>query len=77
MNELNYIIEHMSKITLDEFKDQVDPEDFRQLQESFGYTDNFPIHNDWHVTYHKCWLPKKHKTAYILIHSCIEYVFYV
>lgn len=74
--ELTYIIEHMQPITLEAFQNSVNQTDYEMLIQGLGYMPEFTIDKDWHVNYAKCFLPRKHKTAYILIHSCIEYIFY-
>lgn len=75
-DELNYIINNMSPIALTEFRANVDTSSFSALEKELGYASDFPIEKDWHVNYGKCYLPARKTTAYILIHSCIEYVFY-
>lgn len=74
--ELFYLVEHMTPIPLATFAQSVDISDFQILQSELGYEPDFPIERDYHVNYYECYLPKRHKTAYILVHSAIEYVFY-
>lgn len=74
-SELTYIIEHMTNITLQEFESNVDTSDFTRLKQNLGYTKEFTIDKDWHVRYAKA-QSKNKKPVYILIHSCIEYIFY-
>lgn len=74
--ELEYIIDNMEKITYEEFSKEINSEDLNILECDLGYNDEFPITRDYHVNFGKCYLSKKRKTAYILVHSCIEYVFY-
>lgn len=76
IKELSYIIDNMTPIALQTFQNHVDNNDFSYLQAGLGYGPKFPISKDWHVKFYKCYLPKKKKTAYILVHSVIEYVFY-
>ena len=73
LEELNYIIDNNEEITYNTFRKHINNESFYSLHESLGYSKDFHIKNDWHVTYYKA----KYKgiTVYMLCHSCIEYVF--
>ena len=75
MEELEYIIDHMENITLDEFSAMVDDGDFNALQLLLGYSEALTIDKDWHVKFAKSSLPNG-RAAYVLVHSSIEYVFY-
>lgn len=75
-DELKYIMDNMTPITFEEFKEHVNTDDLSDLTESLGYTPDFPIEKDWHVRYYECELENKQKTAYILVHSAIEHIFY-
>lgn len=75
-NELAYIVRNMTPIQLPEFESHVDENDFRKLQKQLGYSEHVTISRDWHVKFAKCELPDTHTTAYVLIHSAIEHVFY-
>lgn len=74
--ELAYIIDNMQHIKHQTFKEHINEQSYNDIITQLGYSKKFPITKDWHVRYGKCMLPKKQKTAYILIHSCIEYIFY-
>lgn len=75
MTELEYVINHMTYIDLSEFEPNVDPKDFKNLQHKLGYSKYLTIDKDWHIKYAKSQLPDK-TIVYMLIHSCIEYIFY-
>lgn len=74
LEELNYIVDNNTDITYNTFLKNVNTEDFQSLKTNLGYTKNFSIKNDWHVTYHKT--TYKGKRIYFMCHSRIEYVFY-
>ena len=76
--ELDFIVSNYETITYETFIKNVNSLDLKDLKESLGY---FPgskptLKKDWAVNYGKCKLPEKNVTAYILIHSGIEYIFY-
>lgn len=76
--ELAYIVDNMERIPYEEFITNVDKDSFHELKVDLGYTKNSKptIKEDWGVRFNKCFLPEKNVTAYILVHSAIEYVFY-
>ena len=76
--ELAYIVDNMESIDYDEFVSNVNMDSFRMLKHELGYVRGSKptLKEDWHVRYGKCFLPEENKTAYIMVHSCIEYVFY-
>lgn len=76
LDELLYICDNMSQITYRTFLNNVNKSSLKCLSEELGYGDGLELKEDWHVSYHKCKLKDKNKTAYILCHSCIEHVFY-
>lgn len=75
LEELEFIIDNGEEITLQEFKNNVDSEDFHQLVENLGYSEDFPINEDWHVKYNRS-IKEDGETVYYMVHSAIEYVFY-
>lgn len=75
LEELEFIIDNGEEITLQEFKDNVNSEDFGYLLESLGYSEDFPIDEDCHVQYNRS-IKEDGKTVYYMVHSAIEYVFY-
>lgn len=74
--ELAFIIDNMTPVSLSEFTNHVDKDDFLILQNNLGYGPHLSIINDYHVHYYKCYLPKEKFISYILVHSAIEYIFY-
>ena len=75
LNELEYIIDNNKKITLNKFVKLVNKTDFKNLVAALGYSKDFKINEDWHVTYH-CGKFKNGEQFAYLQHSGIEYVFY-
>ena len=67
---LTDLCDNAKDITLATLKRNVDPYDFKVLEEGFG----FPLRRDYHVRYGKGLLHGR--VAYFIIHSCIEYVFW-
>ena len=78
LEELEYIIEEMEYISYEDFVTNLQSPDLADLKESLGYVKgSLPtLKTDWAVRFAKCYLPEKQKTAYVLIHSAIEHVFY-
>jgi hypothetical protein len=74
LEDLNTIIENERTITLNTFKKHVDREQFNGLKAGLGYTRDFKLEDDWHVSYHKS-KDKRKNTVYYMQHSAIEYIF--
>lgn len=74
--ELEYIIDNMAEISHDIFMANAEEEALGELLGRMGYSEEFPIAKDYAVRYYSCFLPTKQCTAYIMVQSAIEYVFY-
>jgi hypothetical protein len=71
--ELFHIIDNNIDITYNTFLKHVNKEDFAALCEELGYSKDFHIKNDWHVSYHRA--KYEGETIYFMCHSAIEYIF--
>lgn len=67
------IIDAAEEIELEEFKKNVNLEDYNEIVCALGYDASFPIENDWHVSYHKS--EYKGELIFYIRHSAIEYLF--
>lgn len=78
IKELNFIKDNKKEINYRAFLTNIDKVKFSDICEDLGYAHHYTkgmiIKDDPYVSYYKCKLP--HSTAYIMIHSAIEYVFY-
>lgn len=73
VEELFHIVDNNIDTTYDTFLKYVNNEDFKELCNDLGYSKDFHIKNDWHVSYHKA--KYKGNIIYFMRHSAIEYVF--
>ena len=70
---LIHLIDNMKDITRETFMSNVNSEDRKLIEKELGYSKDFKISKDWHVTYHSS---RHHgERVYIMRHSAIEYVF--
>lgn len=75
LSELEFIIDNSKDITRQTFIKNVGAENYKELEESLGYSKEFKLKNDCYVGYYKSKTPKGDK-AYYCKHSAIEYIFY-
>ncbi len=75
LDDLNFIIDGLKPISRIMFTKKVDRESRLYIETMLGYSRSFPICKDWHVSYFQS-RTLNGKTAYILSHSGIEYIFY-
>lgn len=74
-NELQFILAHLKTITRSTFLKYVEKDSIKDFEENLGYSSEFPMKNDWHISYFKSKTPKN-KPVYGFIWSGIEYIFY-
>jgi hypothetical protein len=67
------MVDNNIEITRSTFLKHVNRVDLKELETRLGYSRDFHIINDWHVTYHRSKL--EGKRVYYLCHSAIEYIF--
>ena len=73
IEELNHIIDHGEEITREEFISKVSQDDLKILETELGYSEDFPMENDWHISYWRSWY--RGQEILYFVHSCIEHVF--
>jgi len=67
------LIENSNTVDRNIFLRHVSYHDLAMLEKELGYTKDFKMENDWHVTYFKS---KHHEEiVYGFVHSAIEYIF--
>ena len=72
--ELDYIIDNMEEISVDEFLKNVSLEEVNNsLMYGMKYNTKEQLKKDWSVRFHK--LNEKDINVYVMVHSAIEYVF--
>jgi hypothetical protein len=75
LDVLLWLQEEEEEITLDDIRNQVDPDDFDELRKNLGYAlskeDGMRLEDDYHVSYHK----EPTTGICYMKHSAIEYVF--
>ncbi len=74
VEELHHIVDNARKITRRTFLKHVNREELKQLESDLGYGKQFPITQDYHVSFCKS-RKAGGKTVYFLCHSAIEYIF--
>ena len=73
--ELAFIDEHMRKVTRQTVLKYIDLDDLKELERYFGYTNKFPMSEDYHISYFKS-KREKGQVVYGFVWSSQDYIFY-
>lgn len=67
------MVDDGEEVTREEFVNNVNSSEFSQLESNLGYSEDFKMETDWHVSYWKSYY--RGKKCYYLSQSSIEYIF--
>lgn len=73
LEELHYVLDNFDEITREEFVENVNNNDLRELEISLGYKDDFKMEDDPYVTYGE--VTYKKQKIYFFSWSGIEFIF--